>query len=121
MQLQRYFKKNNHSNIMYDHVHQIMYRKECEKYAKHRRKNEKYSSMYLSLIIDGMDQEKTNIPHIISNPKVLAGGYTLETHVTGVRCHGHGVTMFIDWRQYAYDTNMTIQLLIETFSKCKVN
>ena len=105
---------------MYDHVHQIMYRKEREKYAKHRRKSEKYPSMYLSLIIDGMDQDKTNIPHIISNPKVLAGGYTLETHITGVRCHGRGVCMFIDWKQYAHDTNMTIQLLIETFYKYKV-
>ena len=97
-----------------------LYRREREKYTKHRRKNKKYPSMYLSLIIDGMDQEKaTNIPHVISNPKVLAGGYTLETHVTGVRCHGRGVTTFIDWRQYAHDTNITIQLLTET-SKYKV-
>lgn len=38
---------------------------------KHRRKAEKDPSKYMSLIIDGMDQQKTNIPHIISNPKVI--------------------------------------------------
>lgn len=62
-------------------------RDEREKYAKHRHKAEKYPSKYLSLIIDGMDQEKTNIPHILSNPKSMAGAYTLETHVTGVQVH----------------------------------
>ena len=43
---------------------------EREKYMKHRRKAEKQPSKYISLIIDGMDQDKTNVPHIISNPKV---------------------------------------------------
>ena len=37
---------------------------------KHRQKAEKEPSKYISLIIDRMDQAKTNIPHIISNPKV---------------------------------------------------
>lgn len=41
--------------------------------AKHRCKSEKYPRKFLSVIIDGMDQDKTDIPHIISNPKAMSG------------------------------------------------
>ena len=41
-----------------------------------------------------MDQNKTDIPHIITNPKALAGTYRLETHITGVRAHGHCTVWF---------------------------
>ena len=66
----------------------IIIRKEHEKYAKHRQKAEKCPNKYLSVIIDGMDQDKTDIPHIISKPKAMAGAYTLDAHVTGVIAHG---------------------------------
>ena len=95
-------------------------RSEREKYAKHRHKSEKYPSKYLSLIIDGMDQDKTDIPHIISNPKAMAGSYTLETHITGVRAHGHCTMMVIDWGQFHHDTNLTIEILLRVFNRLKV-
>ena len=87
---------------------------------KHRRKAEKEQSRYLSVIIDGMDQEKTNIPHIISNPKALAGSHTLETHVTGVRAHGRHTMMFLDCHQFKHDSNLTIEILMRLFVKLKV-
>lgn len=33
----------------------------------------KHRIQYLSIIMDGMDQDKTDLPHIISNPKSIAG------------------------------------------------
>ena len=96
-------------------------RNEREKYAKHRHKAEKYPSKYISIIIDGMDQDKTNIPHLISTPKALAGNYTLETHVTGVRVHGRSTMMFIDCQQFPHDSNLTIELLSQVFLKYKVS
>ena len=84
-------------------------RNEREKYAKHRHKSEKSPSKYLSIIIDRMDQDKTNIPHIISNPKAMAGSYTLETHVTGIRAHGHCTMMVIDCGQFPNYTNLKIE------------
>jgi len=98
----------------------LICRTEREKYAKHRHKAEKYPSKYLSIIIDGMDQDKTNIPHLISTPKALAGNYTLETHVTGVRAHGRSTMMFIDCQQFPHDSNLTIELLSQVFIKYKV-
>ena len=88
---------------------------------KHRQKAEKSPMKYLSLIIDGMDQSKTNIPHIISNPKVLAGSQTLDTHITGVRIHGQFTFMVIDCQQFKHDSNLTMEIMVQVFSKLKVS
>lgn len=95
-------------------------RKEREKYAKHRNKAQKYPSRYLSVIIDGMDQEKTSLPHIIANPKSMAGSYRLETHVTGIRAHGRSTIMVIDCGQFPHDSNLTIEILLRMFTTLQV-
>ena len=79
---------------------------------KHRRKAEKDLSKCLSVIVDGMDQSKTDIPHIMSNPKALAGHRTLETHVTGIRAHGQLTMMVIDCQQFKHDSNLTLEILL---------
>ena len=89
-----------------------LYRKEREKYAKHRNKAQKYPSKYASIIIDGMDQDKTDVPHIIMKPKSMAGAYTLETHVTGIRAHGQNTMMVIDCGQFPHDGNLTIEIIL---------
>ena len=76
-----------HNNNNGEHVDFLNTRSEREKYSKHRHKSEKYPAKYISVIVDGMDQNKTDIPHIISNPKAMAGSYKLETHITGIRAH----------------------------------
>lgn len=43
---------------------------ERKKYYKHQKKAEKRPDKYLSLIIDGMDQSKTHLPHWIQKSKV---------------------------------------------------
>ena len=95
-------------------------RREREKYAKHRNKAQKYPSKYLSVIIDGMDQEKTSLPHIISNPSSMAGSYMLETHVTGIRTHGRSTMMAIDCGQFPHDSNLTIEILLRLFADLQV-
>lgn len=67
-----------------------------------------------------MDQDKTDIPHIISNPKALAGSYKLETHVTGVRAHGRCTLMLIDCGDFPHNTNLTIEALLQVFCHLKV-
>ena len=105
----------------YMYAYVFSYRTEREKHAKHRHKSERVPAKYLSVIIDGMDQDKTDIPHIISKPKVMAGATTLETHVTGARAHGHFTVMAIDCGQYAHDSNLTIEILLRLFNELKVN
>ncbi len=67
-----------------------------------------------------MDQSKTNIPHIVNNPKVMAGAYRLETHITGVKVHGRFTMMFIDSGQFNHDTNLTVEVLLRVFYQLKV-
>lgn len=73
------------------------------------------------MIMDGMDQSKTDIPHIITNPKAMAGSYRLETHVTGIRAHGHHTMMVIDCGEFHHDTNLNIEVLLQLFHRLKVS
>lgn len=68
-----------------------------------------------------MDQDKTDIPHIINNPKAMAGSYRLETHITGIRAHGCCTLMVIDCGQFHHDTNLTIEILLQLFHLLKVH
>ena len=95
--------------------------RECEKYEKHRRKAQKHPETYFSIIIDGMDQSKTNLPHITTNPEILAGCQTLETHVKGVKVHGRDTHIYTDYRELPHDSNLTMNVLLLTLLKCKVN
>ena len=79
-------------------------RDEREKYVKHHYKAEKQSK-YFSVIIGGMDQEKQTS---------LAGSYTVDTHITGVKVDGRGSKMFIDYQQFPHDTNLTGELISRT-------
>ena len=73
-------------------------RAQREKYYKHRRKAIQNPKKYLSIIIDGMDQKKTNCPNL--------GGQTtkdeapLKTRIIGVKVHGI--------RNYAYIADETV-------------
>lgn len=46
------------------------FRGERKKYYKHQKKAEKRPDKYMSIIIDGMDQAKTHLPHWIQASKV---------------------------------------------------
>ncbi len=67
-----------------------------------------------------MDQDKTDIPHITSNPKAMAGGYTLDTHVTGAIAHGRCTMMAIDCGDFPHDSNLTIEVIIRLLHQFKV-
>lgn len=67
-----------------------------------------------------MDQDKTDVPHIIANPKSMAGSYTLETHVTGIRAHGRTTMMVIDCGQFAHDSNLTIEIILRMLQVLQV-
>ena len=98
----------------------LIYRREREKYEKHRRKAQKNPEAYMSIIIDGMDQSKTDLPHIVSNPKVLAGSHRLGTHVTGVKVHGRDTFMYIDFGELSHDSNLTLTTLLLSLDHYKV-
>ena len=66
----------------------------------------------LSLIIDGMDQNKTNIPHLKRVEKSAANLWHMRTHLTGVLLHGSGATAYFDLHQWPHDPNLTLNVLL---------
>ncbi|XP_052260757.1 uncharacterized protein LOC127864907 [Dreissena polymorpha] len=81
-------------------------------------------SQHMSIIIDGMDQAKTNLPHFAGrNPKNLHAVDLLHTHVTGVLSHGHGgFHAYVDINEYPHDPNLTINIILkELLRQAKAN
>lgn len=69
------------------------------------------------MIIDGMDQAKTNLPNTKHVAKSTSGLWRLRTHVTGVIVHTrapHGklAFAFVDLLQFPNDSNLTLTLLL---------
>lgn len=61
---------------------------ERQKYYKHQAKAKSHPEKYMSLIIDGMDQSKTQIPHFVHASKFTASMWKLRVHLVGVIVHG---------------------------------
>ena len=72
----------------------------------------------MTIIIDGMDQSKTNLPHLTQNMKSTQNLWKLRTHLTGALLHtqapkgkiGFG---YYDLLQWPHDCNITIHILLE--------
>ena len=77
-----------------------MFRLQRDKYAKHASKAKNQPSKYLSIILDGMDQNKTAIPHFSRHSKTTQGIWKLKTHLTGAILHGKGILGFFDVGQF---------------------
>ncbi|WAR14851.1 hypothetical protein MAR_004956 [Mya arenaria] len=74
---------------------------------------------YLSLIIDGMDQAKTSLPHFAGRQsKSISNVDLLKTHVTGVINHGNGgFHSYVEINQFPHDPNLTINILLRALKK----
>lgn len=68
----------------------------------------------MSLIIDGVDQNKANLPHLSRQSKATAALWCLRIRVTGSVVHGQGVRAFSHLQQQClHDSNMTVTVLLE--------
>lgn len=65
------------------------------------------------MIIDGMDQNSTNLPHSKRLQKSDCNLWHFGTHLTGCIVHGHSSYVFLDFLQFPHDPNLTIHVLCE--------
>ena len=91
-------------------------RQERKKYHLHREKARAQPDKYITVIIDGMDQSKTNIPTMTREAKSTQNLYRLRTHLTGALIHtqsphGKHIQAFYDFMQWAHDSNLIIEVL----------
>ena len=95
----------------------ITCRNERKKYHSHREKARLYPDKYLTIIVDGMDQAKTNLPNTKLIEKTTSSLWRLRTHVTGVIVHTKAsfaklVYCFVDLVQYPHDSNLTLTVIL---------
>ena len=94
------------------------FRAERRKYYNHREKARSEPNKYVTIIIDGMDQSKTNVPHLLHTTKSTQNLWRLRTHLTGVLLHtrnfkGKKAYGFYDILQFPHDCNLTIHALLK--------
>lgn len=70
----------------------------------------------MTIIVDGMDQAKTNLPFTKVIAKSTSSLWRLRTHVTGVLLHtkapcGKLAYAFVDLLQWPHDSNLTMTVL----------
>ncbi|XP_046582541.1 uncharacterized protein LOC124289914, partial [Haliotis rubra] len=89
-----------------------------EKYYKHGDKAKRSSSKYVSLIIDNMDQNKTNLPVFPEQSKIDGSLAHVKHHVTGVVDHGNRAAHAVVWNTcIPGDANVTCTVLLYVLSR----
>lgn len=83
----------------------------------HGEKSRLYPDKYLTLIVHGMDQSKTNLPNTKLIAKSTSSFWRLCTHVTGMIMHTKApfaklVYCFMDLVQYPHDSNLTLTVIL---------
>lgn len=90
---------------------------ERRKYYKHIFKAKRYPKKYISIILDGMDQQTTCLPKPLYNSKFFSSMWKLQCHVVGVIVHGRGHHIFADVGEIPSDSNATCNIIIQTLMK----
>ena len=89
----------------------FIYRQERRRYYANKQAGIESPDEVLSIIIDGMDQNKTNLPSLKRVPKSCQNLWNLRTHLTGALVHGTGSFCCLDFLQWSHDTNLTLTCL----------
>jgi hypothetical protein len=96
------------------HEHNKKARQERRKYWGRRGKAKRYPEAYLSIIIDGMDQQKTELPRLTVQTQGDSHATRLRVHVTGVLVHGVASFVYLNTERVPKDSNLTIECLMRT-------
>ncbi|XP_066304363.1 uncharacterized protein [Branchiostoma lanceolatum] len=115
-------------------------------YYRRREAAKRNPDQYLSLIVDGMDQAKTFLPHFVGDksktlkysfgvtwtsyiilvmhflPQEITTADLMKVHVSGVISHGHGLRCtYVDFFEYPHDSNLTLNLLLKILRRLSVD
>ncbi len=64
-----------------------------------------------------MDQNKTNLPHLVRLNKSVCNMWVLRTHLTGALVHGRRSYAFVDLHIWPHDVNLTCTVLLMILQK----
>ena len=87
----------------------------CEraKLNKHREKCKREPEKYIGVVVDGMDQQKTNIPHFPRPPKLVDPNSCVQIHLVGCLVFSRPITarVFLNYPNLHNDSNLVITIL----------
>ena len=98
--------------------HDRLWQCQKNKYEWHKKKSRKSFGeglgRWMSVIIDGMDQDKSNLPRCYSQSKDLKALEPLDISIIGVIVHGFEQRCYVVKPNWKHDTNLTIHILVLT-------
>lgn len=89
-------------------------RQERKRYYSNRQIAIECPDKVISLSLDGMDQNKTNLSSLVRVTKSCQNLWCLRTHLTGCLVHGYGAFNYLDFLQWPHDCNLTLCTLLES-------
>ncbi len=95
-------------------LHRTTYMGERKAYYQRCAKAEREPDKYMSIIVDGMAQNHTNLPYL-ANRKEFSP--CLDMHLEGVIEHGQSFTMYRTFNNVAADSNLTIHIILKQIEK----
>ena len=116
-----------HCSLLASYVIQyFVCRTERRKYHSHRQKVRSYPDKCVTIILDGMDQSKTNLPNTKIIAKSTSSLWRLRTHLTGFLVHmkspfGKLAFSFVDFLLWPHDSKLTITLLLKVLFSYQQN
>ena len=97
--------------------HLVHQRKQRLKYYKHREKGIDRPDKYLSMILDAMDQRKTEIPNLMRQSKSVESALKLRQKLMGALVHGIGMYLYLLSPPLKGGGNFSAHALVETLKK----
>jgi hypothetical protein len=65
----------------------------------------------MCIIVDGMEQSKTYLPHFSNVTKGICSLWKLKVHISGAMVHGKTTEVFVDTNQWEHGSNLLINIL----------
>jgi hypothetical protein len=102
--------------------HQDQQSFERQKLAKNQRKCLSHSEKYLRIVMDGIDQKKTRLPHLKKIPKSIDESCVLQLHVVGCLIYHIEIfsRVFLNYPSLQNDGNLTITILQNVLNEWKI-
>ena len=94
--------------------HLLFVQRERMAYALHREQAKHEPGTYLSMIVDGADQSKHNLPHAAQKSHGSDAPFKIKMHLLGVLVHGVGTYAYTCPGHIAQGHNVTIQAIWDT-------
>ncbi len=95
-------------------LHRTTYMGERKAYYQRCAKAEREPDKYMSIIVDGMAQNHTNLPYLANRKEFDP---CLDMHLEGVIEHGQSFTMYRTFNNVNADGNLTIHIILKQIEK----